>query len=381
MWMSNSTDNLPNANEILEFIQKLAPQDEIYPRQLMNLFSQYFGYGKLMFFPCMKEPIYRENQIRWAALSNAVIMNIDSSAMRRYSEHYFRLDIFAPSNITPEQRQMKFVRIKDIMPYERFEQTEYFKFLISIGCRYQSDLILKSPDGRILAYLAFFCTEEEGDFTDEQAELFSMLSDYISPLYYNSVCTSTHVSVYKMLDLMMGELAVGAALLDNRSMLLWANQKALEYGREFVHSEKDLILKNVFFIGEEQVPLQQLINEAGLRFLNERTLKLNSKLSGTFSFYSQSFPVQNVTGTTENRILIFIVKDDDEKNLVMSQVMMLLTTREREVLDLICLGISNKEIADQLNISLYTLRTHIANIYKKLGVDNKAALLVRMNRK
>ncbi|MBP3894068.1 MAG: hypothetical protein J6D34_08530 [Atopobiaceae bacterium] len=55
-----------------------------------------------------------------------------------------------------------------------------------------------------------------------------------------------------------------------------------------------------------------------------------------------------------------------------------LTPREREVLDLLCQGIKPVYIARELHISLGTANKHIAHIYRKLGVDNKQELLVKL---
>ena len=55
-----------------------------------------------------------------------------------------------------------------------------------------------------------------------------------------------------------------------------------------------------------------------------------------------------------------------------------LTPREREVLDLLCQGIKPVFIARELHISLGTANKHIAHIYRKLGVDNKQELLVKL---
>jgi DNA-binding NarL/FixJ family response regulator len=44
----------------------------------------------------------------------------------------------------------------------------------------------------------------------------------------------------------------------------------------------------------------------------------------------------------------------------------LLTPREREILQLIAEGRSNKEVASLLNLSVYTIETHRSNIMKKL---------------
>ena len=48
-----------------------------------------------------------------------------------------------------------------------------------------------------------------------------------------------------------------------------------------------------------------------------------------------------------------------------------LSEREIEVLELISVGLTNREIADRLSISLSTVKGHTTNIYGKLGVSNR----------
>lgn len=48
-----------------------------------------------------------------------------------------------------------------------------------------------------------------------------------------------------------------------------------------------------------------------------------------------------------------------------------LSPREREILDLIAPGYSNKEIADKLGISIESIRWHLKNIYQKLHVHSR----------
>jgi DNA-binding CsgD family transcriptional regulator len=50
-----------------------------------------------------------------------------------------------------------------------------------------------------------------------------------------------------------------------------------------------------------------------------------------------------------------------------------LSARELEILGLVAEGLSNKRIADVLVISEHTVRRHVANILKKLGVSSRAA--------
>jgi DNA-binding NarL/FixJ family response regulator len=53
-----------------------------------------------------------------------------------------------------------------------------------------------------------------------------------------------------------------------------------------------------------------------------------------------------------------------------------LTTREREVLELIATGLTNAEIADALQLSPLTAKTHVSRILMKLGARDRVQLVV-----
>ena len=59
----------------------------------------------------------------------------------------------------------------------------------------------------------------------------------------------------------------------------------------------------------------------------------------------------------------------------------LLTAREREVLQLVAEGKSNKEVADLLNLSVYTVETHRSNIMEKLNLKGVPELILYAVRK
>ena len=56
-----------------------------------------------------------------------------------------------------------------------------------------------------------------------------------------------------------------------------------------------------------------------------------------------------------------------------------LTPRERELMELIYAGMSNKEIAETLFLSESTVKTHIYNIFRKLEVKNRVGVICIIN--
>jgi DNA-binding NarL/FixJ family response regulator len=54
-----------------------------------------------------------------------------------------------------------------------------------------------------------------------------------------------------------------------------------------------------------------------------------------------------------------------------------LTSREREILNLIALGKNNAEIASALVLSSHTVRNYVSNIFAKLQVADRAHAIIR----
>ncbi len=64
-----------------------------------------------------------------------------------------------------------------------------------------------------------------------------------------------------------------------------------------------------------------------------------------------------------------------------SPALELLTGREQEVLKHLAEGQRDQQIADALGVSLFTIRSHVRNIYDKLQVHSRAAAAVKFLRK
>jgi DNA-binding NarL/FixJ family response regulator len=73
-----------------------------------------------------------------------------------------------------------------------------------------------------------------------------------------------------------------------------------------------------------------------------------------------------------DKLEIDLFHSSPEKIEELQKAMKTLTKRETEILNLICLGRSNLEIADELCISYKTVKNHVYNLFAKLGIHTRA---------
>ena len=71
----------------------------------------------------------------------------------------------------------------------------------------------------------------------------------------------------------------------------------------------------------------------------------------------------------------------DENNFTDDSMVETLTAREREVLEMLTDGASNKTIAEKLHISEHTVKFHVASVFGKLGVNSRTEAVTQALRR
>jgi DNA-binding NarL/FixJ family response regulator len=154
--------------------------------------------------------------------------------------------------------------------------------------------------------------------------------------------------------------------------------EALEHVRTFA---PDVALVDLFLAGESGADLCASIRKASpsTRVLlisgSGRMSAAAARAAGASGFVSKDWDAGDVAAAVRMvglGMTMFSPKADQPEPL--------LTGREREVLDLIAEGSTNREIADRLFLSPHTVKEHTSALYRKLGARNRAEAVQRAQR-
>ncbi len=163
-----------------------------------------------------------------------------------------------------------------------------------------------------------------------------------------------------------------------RCLAARTSAEALELTRTF---EPHVALVDLFLAGESGAELCDLIRKTspGTRVLlisgAGRMSPATARAAGASGFVSKDWEAGEIAAAVKMvglGMTMFPPKAE--------QPAPMLSEREREVLDLIAAGSTNREIADRLYLSPHTVKEHTSALYRKLRARNRAEAVQRAQR-
>lgn len=123
-------------------------------------------------------------------------------------------------------------------------------------------------------------------------------------------------------------------------------------------------------------------NPRGFDHPNDYAFMHNEKFCGAVPEGEGSYPHHCLHGSGEHMACCWCGDAfHDERHKVHGNNFHPLTPRETDVAKLMADGLSNKLIADKLNLSHHTVKFHVLNVCSKLGKDNRAGAAAEVVRR
>jgi FixJ family two-component response regulator len=173
-------------------------------------------------------------------------------------------------------------------------------------------------------------------------------------------------------------------LLESLSYTVRPFDSAETFLEQFDDSQVSCLLLDVRMPGMSGLELQQkMLKELPyvppLAFITghgDVPMAVESMKHGAFDFLQKPFDNRRLLMVVD-RMLVKSSKDQEMRKRKSERDSLLerLTNREEQVLRLIVDGRLNKQIADELSISIKTVEAHRANIMEKIGVNTVAELM------
>ena len=375
--------NLPEAWEapVLRFSLDLAKDSENFPKKVLTLFDKHFGFRRGIFFPYYYSAFPGSFPRRGSSLSNYITYGLRYGPMYDYKDHVYKEDIFRHSSLPERLKGKRVIFTEDIMPFEEYEHTPYGIHMMSENLYYQAVLFFYLGE-RVIGSMGLFHSKEEGPFQEEDREPLEYLSELVEANYQNYLRHTGEARFHDCFQLFFQDIKTGAVLLNQDMTVLQTNKAAQHISKvfweQYRHSHGHFLRSN--YQGDAKFrEVQTMINEISERLTTQgSTSQTITSLAGDITFYHTSFLSSSSAGLIQTWHLMLITCQTKELPKSVDHPYNTLTQQERRIVYYLASGKKNEQIAEELHISIYTVRTHIANIYKKFEVNNKVDLLMHL---
>lgn len=308
--------------------------------------------------------------------SNIISHNISFSFIQEFLTEY----IENPSIFDLEKDL--FV-ISDNNNYKKSEI--YSKILKAYKFEDMAIQFIKYPnDQKYMSYIVYISKDKK--FTSEQIEVIKLIEKNIALAHLNNIYVWGMKNKLNSLIEQLNYFPLGLMLVNKKGQVIYTNSIAKEYLNKLGISDSKLYSS---FYASKIHPYYMYNIDANkadnpLRIENYVfnvvvATNNSNKLINDVIYKNLNVQLNNIDIIVDiDDIFQYVYIVDISNERIKSSVDFYnkyhLTFREREIVRLIENGKNNKEIAEIINVSENTVKTHISNIYKKLGIKCRGEL-------
>lgn len=352
-----------NLNNYLLFSHELdqhcQTQDGFFNINLLLLVEKYFQFKNIAIV------LYKDNRV-----FNAVGINDAKVMYSPYLSNYYAVDEFS-SLLTQKYEgqdvQYPFVIKSSECFGSSYTKTSYYEFLTEYGFKWSACLMF----GKYR--ITFFKYDYESDFSDEETDILKTLYMMILNRRQLQKKWEKAYVLCSFKDEILDTMDIGTVVLDGDYNPIHYNNKAINFITQAVNNHNIRYgIKRIVEMLEngESSPIGRrgnkniMLNSLNVNMDTHFQINSNNLIS---TYYYMTLSDQNTRNS----------KHGISKKIMMSKHG--ISSKEFELIELIIQGKSNQQVADELFISINTVRTHIKSIYRKLNINNQRDLLIFYN--
>lgn len=252
-----------------------------------------------------------------------------------------------------------------------------------------TDLMLQfikdAESGRYLSYIIYL--NNRGAFTTNDIEITAATGESIALAHLNSIYIWDLRNRINMLTDNMNYYPLGIMLVAKANQVVYINDIAKEYLKNL--GVTDSRLYSTFYTNNIYPYYMHNMRSRSSRqpvrigqYLFNVMPSSNVDSCPAVRLFSSAVLENDNTSELLNSInditaCVYMVRDSsqDVRFGADSMQKLGLTRRQQDIAEAVAQGLNNKELADRMGITENTVKTHLANIYKKLGINYRTELI------
>jgi len=337
---------------------------------------------------------HMENSIFFLADENSKLINfmgknVEEKYFREFRDYYYQFDPF--KLIQGSFYGNRIVSLEDLVDYSSFLDSEYYNdFLRPQRIHYKTCVYLKSGI-QLLGAVGLFRPKEFGDFSEKEIRIIKLLIPYLCQTLKNiEVFRKIQLenSVLKMAD---RDSSSGFIILNDCLRLVHMNNKAKDFLKILANPDNG---RGKLDNGENSYPFIPWLVTEDCQHLREQREKSSFEITplpikrilslSNYKKYRLCSQIITKGMSPENRFFYLVRIDEATQDVTLDisalEIDFCLTKREIEILVNLFDGLKNAEIAENLFISEITVKKHLQNIFEKIGVNSRTALIRKIIR-
>ena len=354
--------------DILELVRTAysTPNQDVFRNEILNALIKTLQIDKAIF-------ILRDKDFKY---TDFVAKNIEEKYVCYFKDYYHQYDPF--SLISGAVLKKSTVHLKQLVSYPSFLRTEYYNDFLRPQQIYHKIMVYLGSKEKLQGMIALFRPQGSLDFAEEEVTMLRAISPYIKDAL-NSIELRKNLELEKnVFDAVVMSMPNSILVFDTSMKLLHMNRRAEELCRTL----------NGCKAGVEKPFIPQVLLEDCYALRGEleehpsgNVVPVKSKLikaltSNSLVIRSQLFERK---GKSENRSFFVVSVEEQNDSRCINETLLRdvyrLTDREIEITSKISEGLKNSEIAERLFVSEITVKKHIQNIFEKVFVTNRSALV------
>jgi DNA-binding CsgD family transcriptional regulator len=312
--------------------------------------------------------------------TGGIEINIDDKYVRQYKDYFHRYDPI--QLIKGAFCKKRVVQLDELIDYRAFVSSKFYCDFLRPQKIHHKLYINLHTGGSFHGRIALYRPVKSKKFSEKDVNILKTMSPYLAhALDYNELYINIKLQD-NILKIIEKNWSTGLILLDESMQLIYMNQMAKEFCRKLVGFTS---IQDIYF----QIPPPLLedccVMTEELKRCPADCLVLPKhrviKIKNSEKFCVSSRILEKQISLENCRLFMIAIEEMSEtKRINQNNLKMFyrLTNREIDIVFQIFKGLRNAEIAQKLFVSEITVKKHIQNIFQKVGVKTRTALIHRI---